>query len=72
MRRRGLAERANVVASAFDRQQRCLVNLAWIDLAAVVREVTGREFGTLKHAIDRFDVEFFRQIGRRSTRRRTS
>lgn len=52
----------NIVASAFNGQQRCLTNFAWINLAAAIAEIASRKLGTLEYAVDRFDVEFFRQI----------
>ena len=62
MRRRRLAERADVVAPAFDGQQRGVADRAGIDLAAAIGEVAGREFGLLEDPVDRLDVEFLGEV----------
>jgi len=62
VRRRRLAERANIVPPAFDRQQCCLMYFARIDLPAVVGEISGRQIRSLKNPIDRLEIEFFGEI----------
>ncbi len=57
-----LAERADVVAAAFDGEQRRAADQAGIDLAAAVGEVARRQLRPLEHAVDGLDVEFLGQV----------
>ena len=61
MRRGGLAQGANVIASAFDGQQRCFEYFTWINFAAPMRKVTRRQLGALENPINRLDIKFLGQ-----------
>lgn len=52
MRGGGLAEAADVVAAAFDRQQEGVADGAGVDGFAAVGELSGRELGLVEGAVD--------------------
>src|SRR6185437_4996672 len=57
VRGEGLAHGANVVALAFDRQERGVADRARIDRPATVREFTERHFVVLENPLDGFEIE---------------
>ncbi len=58
VRRRCLAQGADVVAASFHRQKCGVADLARIDLAPAMGKIAGREFGLLEYPVDGLDIEF--------------
>ena len=65
VRRERLPERADVVALAFDGQQRGAVNRAGIDLAVAPRQLAFCQRVILEDALDGLEIELRGQIGDR-------